>query len=386
MNSTRRSPRTVIAAGVVLGLTAAVLAGCDATGSEGGGEERTEYVIGGVEPLTGSAAQFGDSAVAGGNIAVDEINAAGGINGIPLRISWEDGQLDNQVSVAATQKLIQEGVPAVITSGGSVVLAQIPIAEQNEIVLLNMAASTPSLQGASDWLINTIPTSGLELRRIAELAINDLGAKTAAVLEVDNDTGKQGGAAFIEGFEKAGGEIVAVEVYPVGATDMKAQLLRIKNSNPDAVIVTGNIDEIGQAALQMRQLDIDAQQLGYTITLGPQALELAAGAMDGLVGIGTVFRPDPTNTLSEQFAKTFAEQNGGASPSVYSVLTYDTVKLVAAAIGAVGYDATEIRDYMIKMKDFPGAMGAITIGAGNTAEFDLFTYTIKNGKAEPYTG
>jgi branched-chain amino acid transport system substrate-binding protein len=252
--------------------------------------------------------------------------------------------------------------------------------------VLNNMAQSPLLEGLSDWLFNIIPTSTEELRQVAEIGVTDLGLKTFATLVVDSDLGK-GDVDVLTGYiDDLGGEVVANESFPVGASDMRTALTRIRDINPDGLYLVGNTDELGNAIAQAGELGIKAQLLGRTQTLDPAVLSRAGAAADGMVGSATVFRPSEDNTVAQEFIDAYKEHTG-QEPSVFAAVAYDAVSLLGAAYTELGSDANseDVATWLNSQTDFPGVMGSIKIVDG-TAAYPLFQFEIENGAAEPFTG
>lgn len=348
--------------------------------SEASGDIVT-YEIGATEPLTGEAATAGQWAQQGAQIAADHVLEE---YGIQLEFIWEDTQLDPQTTVAATEDLISQGHNVILTQGSSVSLAQAPIATREEAVVINTGGQTPALAGASDWLFNALPTSEGELQQLADIAVDELGLQTFAMLVVDADLGQGDVDAFTPILEEKGAEVVAVETFPVGARDMRTALTRIRSEDPDALYIIGNLDEVGAAIAQTGELGLDTQLLGRTQNIDPSVLETAGDAANGMVGVGTVFRPSEDNEIGQRFLEEHLERYD-SEPSVYTAINYDAVRMIGDALNAVGSDdPQEIRDHLASLDSFPGAMGSISMDEQNTAQYDLFAYEVVDGEAVPF--
>lgn len=353
--------------------------------STGEGEQPEEYVIGDVQPLTGAAAAFGEYAVTGGDLAVTHVNEDGGINGAELRIAREDGQCDPQTSIVAMERVLEQADPPVITTScSSVVLAQAPVAERTDTLLMNIAAQSPLLAGASENLFSVIPTSAAEIEAMVDLAYDEVGLQTAAVLHVDNDLGTGDLEVFREAWEGKGGEVVAVESFDVGATDMRTALTRIRSTDPDALYIVGNVDEVGYATAQVSELGMDTQLIGRTNNTSPEVLELAGEGANGIIGVGNIFRED-VNDVAQRFADAYREEFG-EEPSVYAALAYDAIRMVAQAYGEVGTETSAIAEYLRNLESFTGAMGDIRMTEDQVAQYPLFTYEIVDGEIVEYSG
>lgn len=373
-----RSRRVVVAAAAAT--VALFIAACGSGGGSSSGDSGQEsYVIGATFPLSGEAASVGEFAVRGAELAAEYLRTNGGPD---LRFSWEDSQLDTQVALQATQKLVNSGVAAVLSGGSSVLMAQAPVATRDQFLLVNIMAQSPVLAGASEWLFNILPTSDGELTELAEIAVKERGLRTIGMLVVDNDLGSGDAKVLTQEVEARGGSVPIVERFPVGATDMRTALLRIRDVNPDGLYIIGNTDELGYAISQAKELGLRSQLLGRTQSIDPSVLRRAGDAANGMIGVGTIFRPASDNEVGQRFLRDYQAAHNGEYPSVYAATTYDGVLLLGEALKTVGDDPARIRDFLRNVTDFPGAMGAITIGEDNTASYPLVRYEVVNGQVQ----
>jgi len=185
-------------------------------------EETGPIKIGIIGPLTGDAATLGENAVAAAEMAVDEINASGGINDRILELAVEDGQCTGNVANNAANKLINvDGVVAIIGGMCSAESSAITtLSEQAQVPLLSPASSAPSLTDAGDYFFRIYPSDAYQGVFAAEHMKNTLGINKVAVLYTNDDWGVGLQGAFIESFEGLGGEVVAVESFEKTARDL----------------------------------------------------------------------------------------------------------------------------------------------------------------------
>jgi len=384
----KQRTHTALRIGALVLAVATFSAACGAGGgtssnSASGAGPNATYTIGGVYPLSGESAAVGLAATRGAELAAKEVAATGGVK---LKFSFEDSQLNTQVALTATQKLSGQGVHIILSGGSSVLLAQAPVATRDKLLLVNTMAQSPNLTGASDWLFNILPTSDAELAQVADIAINQLHLKTIGILVVDNALGKGDREVLTQDVKKLGGTVNVTESFKVGATDMRTALTRIRSANPDGLYIVGNTDEIGYAIAQTKELGLHAQLLGRTQNIDPGVLKAAGDAANGMVGAATVFRPSADNKAAQQFIDGYRAEYK-TEPTVYAAIAHDSVLLIAAALKSVGNatDSTALRQYFTTIKDFPGAMGPITIGPDNTATYPLFRYRVVAGKVTQFS-
>ena len=197
--------------------------------SVGCSKENQPFEIGAVLPLTGSAAVWGQNAKMGMDLAASEINAKGGVNGHPISVLYQDSQSEPSVATSALQQLISvHHVQVVIGDiASSSVLAMAPIAMKNQVVLLSPGASNPDISKAGDFIFRNWQSDALEGEVDAQYAFSKLGWKKVACLYVNNGYGAGLEKVFADKFKAAGGQIVAEESFPQGATDLHAQIAAV---------------------------------------------------------------------------------------------------------------------------------------------------------------
>lgn len=337
--------------------------------------------IGAVLPLTGSAAVWGQNAKRGMELALQEINANGGINGRKLAVLYEDSQSDPKAATSALEKLIASAhVPTVIGDiASSSVLAMAPIAERNQVVLLSPGASNPDISDAGSFIFRNWQSDALEGEIDARHAFSVLGWRRVACLYVNNAYGAGLNKVFTEKFRAMGGEIAAEESFLQGATDLRAQIGRVGAAKPDGVYMPGYPPEMAVALKQMKETGVHLPLLSVQAFDDPEILERAGQAADGVL-FSVPKIPDPTNPVVAHFRSTYTSAYG-QQPGVCSDTGYDALRIVAWALGQGATTGPEIRDKLNRLRDFPGAAGSTTFDSRGDVirEFDF--KIIRAGKA-----
>lgn len=339
----------------------------------------SEYVIGTTLPLTGVGAFYGEVTKKAADLAAKEINAAGGINGVPLRLVHEDSQLQPKAGVTAFQKLVDvHKVPVVVTAGSAVVLAQAPISRERKILLANLAATSPKLRKEGQWLYTFILTSDIEARSLARMVADEYKFKEYGMIHVESDYGQDFATAMIEAMNQKGVKLLAREQHPVGAVDFRTNLIKIKGANPPALMIFSNITEVGHIVNQIREIGIKSEVFGSTMASSADNLKIAPTAMNGVKGVMVAFTPD-RNARAKSFAAAYKKEFN-MEPNVHAAITYDTIHLLANAIKAVGYEAEAMRKYLANAKGLTGVMGNLDLDADRVVQFDVVKWTVKDGK------
>jgi branched-chain amino acid transport system substrate-binding protein len=328
------------------------------SGSSSGGT----ITIGATLPLTGSAASFGVEAEGGMNIALAQINAAGGVDGHKLAIDYEDDQLIPATAATDMQDLAGKGISVVLTAGSSIVEAELPAAAQHNMLLVNVAAQDDIFL-TNPHYFTFIPTNDEELGKLAALVYTQRHLTKVAVIHSDDAYGASASAAFISGYEALGGSITDEEEHPEGTTDYSTYLIKIRASNPQGLVILSNTGEIGHIIAQSRQLGLDVPLFGADSALSPGDIATAGAAMDGVEGVSVNFSPS-SSAAAAAFANTFMQQNKVPANS-YAAICYITVNELAKAIGSAGGEnPSKISAYLHSITSVPTILGDATAVPG----------------------
>lgn len=307
-------------------------------------------------PLTGDAAIWGKNTQEGVDLAVEEINAQGGVLGQRITIIYEDTRAMPKDGVSAFQKLASvDRVPAIIDdSVSSVTLAMAPLANQSKVVVLATGATAPAISSAGPFIFRIWNSDAYEGEVMADHAYNKMGIRRVAVLYINNDYGTGLRDVFTKTFPQRGGAVTVAESFEQNATDFRTQLTKIKAVNPDGLYLVGYPKEIPVALLQARELGVQCKLLGTVAMLDPQLVAAAGNAAEGLV---FPYPRPATGAHVDHFQKAF-KQKYGKDPGITSDVGYDAVKMLVAAVGASGGATGEdIRIGLGKLKDFQGVSG-----------------------------
>ena len=339
-----------------------------------------EIKIGATLPLTGDVAGIGESIRKGIELAAEEINNKGGINGKQIKIIFEDDRCDGKVSVDTVTKLINiDRVSAIIGPVCSAAfLPAAPIAEQNKVILFTGSATNAKITTAGDYIFRDVPSDAFQGKFQAEFVFNTL-KKTKVSVGFGNDEYSVGlKETFISRFKELGGTVLTEEANERGATDMRAQLTKIKNTNPEIIYYVGLPADVGNFIKQARELGITMLMLTPETTDDPQVVEIAQEATQNV--IYTL----PKQSTSEEF-KTNYKARFGEDPLIFTDNFYDVVKMIAAAMDICDEDTNCIKTELYKVKNYNGASGIITIDSNGdlaSAEYQLKTFI--NKTAVPY--
>ncbi|KAA0222299.1 hypothetical protein EDS67_27215 [candidate division KSB1 bacterium] len=342
--------------------------------------KKEKIEIGAVLPLTGSAAVWGQNAKMGLDIALKEINESGGILGSMMSLAYEDSESDPTKAVSALQKLININKIQVVVGdiASSSVLAMAPVAEGQQVVLLSPGASNPDITNAGNFIFRNWQSDALEGQVDADFAYSTRGYRKMAVLYVNNAYGGGLRTVFEEFFKKLGGQIVASEGFEQSSTDLRSQISRIAAAKPDAVFMPGYPPEMGAALKQAKEMGLKFQILSVQAFDDPQILQIAGDAAEGVI-FSVPKPPDTSDTVVSNFMRKY-KQTYNKEPGVCSDTGYDALRIIAWAMNSGARSSQEIKDQLLKLKDFSGAAGSTTFDENGDVLKPFIFKKVENGK------
>lgn len=345
--------------------------------------QQPTYKIGVMYPLSGDAAAYGLPIQRATKIAIDEINAKGGINGKKIEPIYEDSKCNPKDGNAAAQKLINIDKVKVILGGvcSGETLGAAPIANDNNVVMLSPSATSPDITTkGGDFIFRLAPSDAYAGIVASEYAFKDLKAKKASIISESTDYAQGLRRVFKENFAKLGGEVVADETFNPEDTDFRTQVTKAKAANPDIVYIVPQTVPKGVLLIkQAKEAGIKQQLLTAEGLIGRNVIKENAADMEGLVGIEQKF--DDKAPKSAALLAKYNEQAGEEAPfPAFMSAAYDAVYLIADAIGKNGYDGEKIRDYLYGVKDYEGAVGKVTIDENGDVILDFSVKRVKAGE------
>jgi branched-chain amino acid transport system substrate-binding protein len=364
--------KTIFLAPFFIVITALLFTGC------GNNTDPDNTVkVGLIVELTGDMPAVGASSRNAAELAVSEINSAGGftLNGksYPIELVIEDNASKPDQSVAAANKLIsQDNVIAIIGPNAS--LGAIPaaeIAEYNKTLLITPWSTNPktTLDTSSgkpkSFVFRACYTDPFEGRVLARFATEKLRAKKAAVFyDVASEAPKSQADLFRQTFTELGGQIVAFETYTTGDRDFSAQLTKIKSAGPDIVFLPAYYNDVGLIAQQARRAGIKQPLVGSDAWSSPELIKLAGGAVEGDY-FANHYATDIATPTAKKFIDAYAGKYGNV-PDDVAALTYDSMGLLFAALKkSPALDRQAVRDAMATVSDYEGVTGNIKFTPGS---------------------
>jgi len=307
--------------------------------------------------LTGNTALLGTQARSGVEFAVDEINAAGGIDGKKLALTTEDTGASSTDSLNAMNRIL-EGKPLVIF--GSMisphVFAQTEVVTKSETTFLVGATNAKVTAQGSKWLFRTHVHDGQLADLIPEYLVKSLGKSKPGIIAVADDYGLGASRGIQASLAKLNVAPVAVTSYAPSDKDMSAQLLEIKDKGADSVIVFGRPADVTLVMKQMADLGIKLTTIGNSSLVAQTALNnLTAAEADGAYAIGGMIPQTSSDAKILDWAKRVQDKYKVPADN-FTVSYYDTVYMLKSIIEKVGCDKAAIRDAFAAAKDWKGML------------------------------
>lgn len=316
--------------------------------------------------LTGPTATFAQSGRNGVTLAVEEINAAGGVLGgkrIELLVEDDRGEASEAAS-AVTKLITRDHVVALIgEQASSRTIAAAPIAQSYGVPMISPTSTNVEVTKKGDYIFRACFTDAYQGAVIASFARTDLGAKTAAQLvDARNDYSVGLAQAFRDSFEKAGGRVVAEQKYSEGDSDFSAQLTALRPLDPDVLLVPGYYTDAGLIARQAKALGLRAILIGGDGWDSPKLTEIGGEAIEGSYFSNHYSAEDPSPRV-RQFVEAYRRKYG-TEPDSIAALSYDATKLLADAIRRAGStEGKRIRDSLADTREFAAVSGTIEMDA-----------------------
>ncbi len=339
-----------------------------------------EIKIGVLTTLTGQSARYGQAALNGILLARDEINRNRGIRGKLISLILEDDGSETNRAVSAFRKLASiDKVPIIIGPiSSSAAMACSPIANEFGVILFSPSAATPEFTSPNDYTFRNRVCSEFEVAELARISYQKLGLNKIAILYVNNDYGLGNKIYFENAFKNYGGEIVLIEPFDEGATDLRNQLTKIKQTTPDGIFIVGQGSEGGYILKQARELGIKVQFLSTITIQRTDVIETAGNSAEGVIFSLPIYDP----TISEkaiEFAKKYRGKYGQEA-DMFAGNGYDALYIIQYAIEKGGYSAENIRNVLFNIKNFPGITGNTTFDMNGDVSKPVGFKKIQNGK------
>lgn len=316
--------------------------------------------VGLIAPLTGGLAEHGLDMKQAAILAVDEINKQGGILGRKVELVIEDTECNPTKATAAVQRLLtQENVYAVFGEYCSTVTlaVQPSIMEAKKLLFVPVSVATKITEQGYKYTFRTCANQWMQTTQNADWVVEHLKPKTAAMLGVNDDYGREGLKIWGDRVKSKGVRIVAEEYFDKGSTDFTSQLSKIKAANPDVIFVVANIRDAANILRQAHEIGLYKQFVMLGGVTSDEFLKLADDDALGLVHV-SYFEPTSQRPAAAEFVKKFRER-WGRYPAMYAAGVWDAFLAFKLGVEKAGtWDVDKVADAIRSLK-FEGAQGTI---------------------------
>ncbi len=344
---------------ILLAILMVVAFSAMACGVIGDSNDDEPYRIGVMESLTGPGETYGTVANQAKQLAVDEINAAGGVNGRMIELVVEDSKCGAQDAITAYNKLTDvDGVKIILgTSCSGAMLGAAPLAEGDGVVLFSGLATNPDIATAGDYIFRTSMSDAQLGVDTGNLMWAD-GIRNVATMTELTDYAEGVRRTTATQFEKRGGQIIGEERYASDVTDFRTQLTKLLTADPDAIHIAAQSEFSGGTVVkQLRELGYDGPVYGEVVVVGATALEIAGDSANGVKAV--VADLDPGNSKAKQVITNFKQKYDYVTLAWYIGSAYDDVYITAECLKQTedDQDADGFRDCLYDIT-WSGAIGS----------------------------
>lgn len=340
--------------------------------------------IGVVMPTTGPIAYDGRLTLNGIEMAVEEINKAGGIKGNKVELFIEDSANVPATAVAAMEKLVgMQKVTGVIGDfGSSCTLAMMDVAQRSHTPLITPISLAPKITEMNNkWMFRGCDNSAMIAKAFTKWAINDKKAKKWAYIAINTDYGRGSVEAFNVELEKLGGKAVFTEYFNQGETDYYPIVTKLRASGADALCMFGETVDLSRVVVQFYEMGLGGKMLLMDPTSGTfneKFIELAKKNSNGIVGASRFVASIPT-PAAKKFTSDYKTRYK-IDPEKYAQAGYDCMKMIALAVrNADSTDRAKVRDALAAIK-YEGPQGKAHFDAKNQLQISEYIVMVEDGK------
>ncbi len=333
--------------------------------------ESNDITLAAILPLSGNAADQGEWARRGFDLALAELRSK---NNLGMNLEYEDSKGgDPGAAVNAYKGLSARNRPAVVfTYGSGVGLALSPLVNSDKVIQMGIATASPKYRSVGDFTFRNFPSASLEAQFVAAALRHTLKTEHIAIININNDYGVGTSQALRAAFTGSGGKVLGEESFDPGTTDFKPQLLKLKQLQAPAIYLAVYPTDGALLLKQARELGLKVPFIASVAIIGGKDFFSVAGdAAEGLLVASSM------TDASSEFAKDYERKypNESSAQSIYAARAYDALKIIGTVIASCkSAQADCIRDSLFKVHDYHGASGTVSFDeAGDiTTDFALF--------------
>jgi branched-chain amino acid transport system substrate-binding protein len=339
--------------------------------------------IGEYTSLTGKEAAFGQSSHKGTQLAVEEINAAGGVLGQKIELITDDNQSKQGESATIVKKLIfREKVVGILGEIASMrSLEAAPICQAYKVPMISPSSTNPRVTQIGNYIFRVCFIDPFQGTVMAKFAKDTLRVRKVAIITSVSSAYSVGLAKYFrERFTSDGGDVAIEQKFTEGDKDFNAQLTAIKAADVEGIFVPGYYTEAALICKQARELGITVPLFGGDGWEAPELIEIGGAAVEGCY-YSTHYSPQVDTPQVRHFVAAYEARYGGEVPDAMAALGYDSAGVMADAIRRAGStDGLAIRDALAATRDFAGVTGSTTIDKDRNASKAAVVIMVKDGK------
>ncbi|WP_242848825.1 ABC transporter substrate-binding protein [Syntrophomonas palmitatica] len=315
---------------------------------------------------TGDVACYGIPGQKGMKMAIDEVNAQGGILGKQVVGIYEDNKGDSaEIANIATKYITRDKVVAMVgdpCTGLTKVAAK--IAQTNKVVLLSAGATSTGVVEIGDYIFRNTLLDKYASPAVVEWMVKQKGWKNIAIITSLNNSYSTGlTPLFKEAINNSGGKIVLDETINDGETDFSAQVTKMKKVKPDVLVFTGYYKEGALIMNEAQKQGLDIKMVGGDGLYGEDLMKLGGKAVEEKVIYYAGFTPEEKTPQTTEFIKAYKAKYNGEEPDMFAAQYYDAVMILKKVMeDSKSSDPKVFKNELAKLKDYPGVSGNTTIG------------------------
>jgi branched-chain amino acid transport system substrate-binding protein len=352
-------------------------------GATAGAAAPNTIKVGEFASLTGKEAAFGQASHQGTLLAIEELNATGGVLGRKLELITEDNQSKAGESATIVKKLIsRDKVIALLGEVASMrSLEAAPIAQQAKIPMISPSSTNPKVTELGSYIFRICFIDPFQGVVMAKFAKNTLHVRKVALLTSVSSAYSVGLAKYFkEQFARDGGTVALEQKYSEGDKDFKAQLTAVKAAGIEGIFVPGYYTEAALICKQAKDLGLKVPVFGGDGWEAPQLMAIGGAAVEGAY-FSTHYSPENQSPAVTTFVAKFKQRWGNELPDAMAALGYDSAMVLADALKRAGTtEGPKLRDALAATKGYPGITGTTTLDAQRNATKAAVVLTVKNGQ------
>lgn len=331
--------------------------------------------IGAILNITGKGAPYGEQARMGAELAISDINEE---NNKKVELILEDSKSELNSAITSYQ-FIKSKIKSFISIQSGIVLTLSPLANQDEIILFNIGAMSPDIRKAGDYVFSNINDSNVEVKQMAKF-VKEIGLNKIAIFYENDEAGVSAKKIFIEEFKNLGGDIAIEENFSGQAFDVKTQLLKIKEANPQGVYLPAFPENVALVLEQAKEMNFETKWFSWNVE--SNVLLKSKNDIDLIYSV-TALDLDNQNPTPTSFSKKFQDRYD-VIPNIYAATAYDGINLLYQAETKTNGSVDEIKNYLYAVEDYIGVSGNTTFDSDGMSIKPVMFKTVKDGQFVPY--